>query len=277
MFSPLDRLTRPDDGRGRAQTLSFLTGIYSPMISAMPLGPSKGIFLGLMLVAAAAAQEICTGDCDANGEVTVDEIVIAVNVALGNADADECAAADVNADGSVTVDEILNAITHALNGCAVPSTLTPPAAPTPTATVTPTLSFDPQNPPADARELRAWLQAGTYLGWHAESGIHPSGGPHGGSVRTYMNDAVFDSLVAGNAAHPRGAAVVKELYFGTATVQLWAVAIKVDDDSAGGNGWYWYEGASLSGRGLRACTQCHASDYRQFISKDFVLTPFPLQ
>lgn len=213
----------------------------------------------------------CTADCDGDGAVTVDEVLRAVNIALSG-DVEPCRAGDADGDGRVTVDEILAAVAAAVEGCESPS-----ATPTATATATPSPVFDPQNPPTSAGPLRQWLIAGMYGGWHAESAVHPSGGPHGGSVRTFLNDAAFDSLQAGNAQHPRGAAVVKELYFGTERVLGWAAEIKLDDDSAGGANWYWYEGASLAGRGLTICTSCHGSDYRDFRSKDFILTPFPLQ
>ena len=40
-----------------------------------------------------------------------------VNVALGNAPLLHCEAADAHHDGQVTVDEILTAVNNALNGC----------------------------------------------------------------------------------------------------------------------------------------------------------------
>ncbi len=60
---------------------------------------------------------ICTGDCGGDGQVTVDELVTMVNIALGNADVSGCAAGDLSDDGKITVDEILTAVNHALNGC----------------------------------------------------------------------------------------------------------------------------------------------------------------
>jgi len=49
--------------------------------------------------------------------VTVDEILTAVNIALGNAPPVECAAADADKDGRITVDEILTGVANALRGC----------------------------------------------------------------------------------------------------------------------------------------------------------------
>ncbi len=59
----------------------------------------------------------CVGDCAGHRAVTVDEIVTMVNIALGNAAVSACTAGDANADGSITVDEILRAVFNALNGC----------------------------------------------------------------------------------------------------------------------------------------------------------------
>jgi hypothetical protein len=59
----------------------------------------------------------CVGDCNGDGQVTVDEILAMVNVALGNASASACNASDANGDGQITIDEILTAVNHALNGC----------------------------------------------------------------------------------------------------------------------------------------------------------------
>jgi hypothetical protein len=48
--------------------------------------------------------------------VTIDEILVMVNIALGNSDL-QCPAADCNGDGEVTIDEIIKAVNNAFNGC----------------------------------------------------------------------------------------------------------------------------------------------------------------
>lgn len=94
------------------------------------------VFLCLVLPSSASAQ-VCTADCDGNRQVTVDEIVTAVAIALGSRLVGECPAADSSADGNVTVDEIVSATNNALDGCpAVSPTRTSTASPTPTATAT---------------------------------------------------------------------------------------------------------------------------------------------
>jgi pseudomonalisin len=69
------------------------------------------------LLSQAFAAAACPGDCDGNGTVTVDEILTAVNIALGTQAVSPCEAADTNSDGMVTVDELLQAVNRALNGC----------------------------------------------------------------------------------------------------------------------------------------------------------------
>ena len=132
-------------------------------------------------------------------------------------------------------------------------------------------------PPIDSVEvLEAWLAAGEYKQWAAESQVHPSTGPHGGNVRTYVNAIALDSLAAANLEHPQDAATVKELYgAGVDTIIGYAVSRKTTPTSQGGATWYWYErindttyGGDL---GVGLCTGCHGG------GADYILTPYPLQ
>jgi hypothetical protein len=59
----------------------------------------------------------CLGDCNDDGQVTVDEIILMVNIALGNTDVSECTAGDFDGGGDITVDEIVGALNLALDGC----------------------------------------------------------------------------------------------------------------------------------------------------------------
>jgi hypothetical protein len=216
---------------------------------------------------------VCACDCDENGFVTVDELVNCVGIALGVRDLSSCPSADVGDEPAVTVDELVLAVRNALEGCPSLPTATPePPTRSPTVSPSPTPTSASENDvPTNPTELLAWLRAGRYLEWQAESGIHRSTGPHTSRVRTYVNDILFESLRSGLPAHPAGAAAVKELYGNGSAVLAWAVEVKVQADSADGFGWYWYEGANLSGLGLGICTNCHSGGL------DYVLTPFPLQ
>ncbi len=60
---------------------------------------------------------VCTGDCNGDGQVSVDEILSLVSNALGLQQRSICSAGDRNGDGEITIDEILIAIHNALNGC----------------------------------------------------------------------------------------------------------------------------------------------------------------
>jgi hypothetical protein len=64
-----------------------------------------------------ASVPTCVGDCGEDGQVTVDEILTMVNIALGNLDVSHCLTGDANNDNQITVDEILTAVNNALNGC----------------------------------------------------------------------------------------------------------------------------------------------------------------
>lgn len=263
--------------------------MYSVPIARMPvLSWLVCVALGVvLLLVPGPATAGCIGDCDDDNAVTVDELITSVGIALGGP-LSNCRNADVDGDQSVTVDELIAAVDVALSSCPplnaptpTPTSTRPTLSPTTTPTATPTGPDDLVPPTGSA--LPPWLQAGRYRQWTAESSIHASGGPHGGFVRTFLNDIVLQSLAAGNAAHPTGAALVKELYGSSDDTQPegWAVEIKARADSAGGSGWYWYEGygtsAFANGLGVPVCTGCHGADYRAFVSKDFVLSPYPLQ
>lgn len=62
----------------------------------------------------------CPGDCGIDGAVTVEELILGVNVALGAARVDRCFALDANADAAVTIEELVAAVNNALAGCPAP-------------------------------------------------------------------------------------------------------------------------------------------------------------
>jgi hypothetical protein len=57
------------------------------------------------------------GDCQADGTVTIDDLVAMINVALGDAMISACEPGDKNRNGVITVDEIIKAVDNALHGC----------------------------------------------------------------------------------------------------------------------------------------------------------------
>ncbi len=69
----------------------------------------------------------CHGDCDGDDTVSIDELVLAVNISLGQQPVSACRAIDRNGSGEVTIDEIILAIANAQAGCGPPLPDTPRA------------------------------------------------------------------------------------------------------------------------------------------------------
>lgn len=85
----------------------------------------------------------CTGNCDADPIVGINELVQGVNIANGILPIAACTAFDTNSDGSVAVNELVAAVNNALYGCGVQPPTHPPtvtATPLPTSTATPSPS-----------------------------------------------------------------------------------------------------------------------------------------
>ncbi|MFN8643751.1 MAG: hypothetical protein U0802_19610 [Candidatus Binatia bacterium] len=227
--------------------------------------PRRAILFALVLALTASTSDAraeCP-DCDGDGRVTIDELVTGITIALGGARLDACPTFDRDGDGQVSIDEILAGVAAALRGCEAAHADADP------------IADARRHDPADRRGGPAGVAARWIVPRLATSAPHPSAGPHGGRVRTFLNPALFASLDAGNGQHPAGAATVKELYLSGENVRGWAVAVKLRADSDQGRGWYWFEdfgsGSPFEGVGLAACTGCHSA------GRDFIRIPFPLQ
>ncbi|HSP96947.1 MAG TPA: dockerin type I domain-containing protein [Candidatus Dormibacteraeota bacterium] len=59
----------------------------------------------------------CVGDCNGDGMVSVADLIVGVNIALGNQPIANCPAFDVNGDGMVSISELIAAVGNALDGC----------------------------------------------------------------------------------------------------------------------------------------------------------------
>jgi hypothetical protein len=115
---PMDHATV---ARLRAFLLSYGASAYEPYART---GLASICAVGLDPRACAPASS-CSGDCSANGVVTIDELVTGVAVALGSATLDRCLAFDCNGTEQVTIDCLVQAVSHALNGCQLLPTPTP--------------------------------------------------------------------------------------------------------------------------------------------------------
>jgi len=80
----------------------------------------------------ALARVWCIGDCANSGRVTIADLAVGVNIALGSAPISSCPAFD--GSGTVSIDLLITAVQNALSGC--PTTPTATAAVTPRVTTT---------------------------------------------------------------------------------------------------------------------------------------------
>src|SRR5262249_12999071 len=81
-----------------------------------PLGydfASRDVCAGAPCVS--TARQHC-GDCNIDQQVTVNEVLTGVTIALGEAPVDACPEADANLDREVSVNELLTAVGAALHG-----------------------------------------------------------------------------------------------------------------------------------------------------------------
>lgn len=95
------------------------TGTRGGKLAGIIIGITSTMMLGVASVVAQPPP--CIGDCDGDGVVTVDEVLLAINIALGIRTVDACSAFDRDGNGLVTVDEILTGVSNALEGCPAPA------------------------------------------------------------------------------------------------------------------------------------------------------------
>lgn len=133
------RSTRGNRGlsRGglRAASVAWAAGLASLVLALLPPGIAWS----------------CTGNCNADDRVAVDEIVLGVNMALGFLPVALCPMFDRDGDGGIRIDELIEAIDFSLRGCPVtpvdsasPTLTASPMVRSPTPTPTPTRSTPAQ-------------------------------------------------------------------------------------------------------------------------------------
>jgi hypothetical protein len=103
-----------------------LVGRAAPVSAGTPFTPSPNPTL-----------LACTGNCDGNEAVSIDELLRGVNIALDQLALEVCGRFDADGNGRVTVNELVQGVSNALYGCGV-TPPTPEPTGTPTATPTPT-------------------------------------------------------------------------------------------------------------------------------------------
>ena len=88
--------------------------------------------------AANALPEACRGDCNGDFRVAVEELISAVNAALGRVE--PCTSLDADGDGVASIDEVVGAVASSIAGCM------PASSPTSTATASPTQTTSTPSP-----------------------------------------------------------------------------------------------------------------------------------
>lgn len=111
--------------------------------------------LGILTIPAQSLA--CVGDCDGNGTVAINELILGVNMSLGTAPLSACAAFDANGDDEIGINELVTGVNNSTGTCPVAATPTPTATPVSTGpaetrcTVPPGdgVNFDPAQPFCD--------------------------------------------------------------------------------------------------------------------------------
>jgi hypothetical protein len=103
-----------------ASVLPISVGVYQcdttldTVIGLPPLTPTP---TPTSAPSATPTVAVCSGDCDASGRVTVDKLILGVNIALGQQLLDRCRSLDADGDGRVAINELIRAVGYALGGC----------------------------------------------------------------------------------------------------------------------------------------------------------------
>src|SRR5690606_14600862 len=94
-----------------SDSLSVVETQRLTVIDTIPVGRAP-----MDVAFAAVPPPTCAGDCDDRGEVSIDDLLTALGIALGQQALAMCPPADADGLGDVTVDEILLATRNALRG-----------------------------------------------------------------------------------------------------------------------------------------------------------------
>jgi hypothetical protein len=112
--TPTGTPTNTPTSTGTSTVTSTATPAEIPTLTAVPSMPPT---VTPVPSATPVPPPTCVGDCTGDGHVSVGELLIMVNIALGSTSPESCVPGDANGDGQITVDEILTAVNNGLNGC----------------------------------------------------------------------------------------------------------------------------------------------------------------
>lgn len=98
-------------GAGRAVVAADLNGDQRPDVAVLDASGTE------IRVSLNEPPATCAGDCDGSGAVSIDELVLAVRIALGDQSVGSCQAVDTNGSDGVEINELVAAVGRALSGC----------------------------------------------------------------------------------------------------------------------------------------------------------------
>lgn len=116
----------------------------------------------VIVLAAGRARAVCVGDCNGDGMVSVNELILGVNIPFGLRPLDDCPSFACTGGSSVPINCLVQGVNNALGSC--PPEDTPTATPvgTASATVTPVGDDTPTPTPGEACPLAAGRYTITY-------------------------------------------------------------------------------------------------------------------
>lgn len=93
------------------------TGLASSTPTVTP--PTAGVTTTPTLTATPTATPppVCAGDCNADRQVTIGDLTVVLNVAIGQVPLERCPPADASGDGEMSVGDVIACVGSALNGC----------------------------------------------------------------------------------------------------------------------------------------------------------------
>lgn len=125
-----------------------MTTLASRFIATRAALPGAGLLAAaafFWLAGPAGADAQCIGDCNGDGTVSINELVVGVNIALGTQPASACLAFQ-DASGDVNISQLVKGVNNALGSCPIVATPTVTTA----STSTPTGTTGPSQTPTVA-------------------------------------------------------------------------------------------------------------------------------
>jgi hypothetical protein len=108
LFTPTPTVTPTGESTPTATVIEIPTATPSPTGTTTP-SPSP--------TATSVPDEVCVGDCDRNGCITINELITGVSIALGRKPIEDCLPFNPNWDERVAINELVQGVDNALHAC----------------------------------------------------------------------------------------------------------------------------------------------------------------